>query len=88
MRSGAIPRGCGRAARENKEGLPCYRRVGDVLRWRVTTKYRSTKTKANPMTGKPIYITFLHVETEKLWTSSLDVHQPRYSCRRILAIDF
>jgi hypothetical protein len=41
--------------------MPCYRRVGDVSRRLLTTKYRSTKTKARAMIGKPIYITFLHV---------------------------
>jgi hypothetical protein len=41
--------------------MPCYRRVGDVSRRLLTRKYRSTKTKANPMIGKPMYITFLQV---------------------------
>jgi hypothetical protein len=62
MRSASIPRGGRRAAPENKEDLlPCYRRVGDVSRRLVTMKYTSTKTKANPMIGKPIYITSLQV---------------------------
>jgi hypothetical protein len=62
MRSGSIPHGGRRAAPENKEDLlPCYRRDGDVSRRLVTRKYTSTKTKANPMIGKPIYITSLHV---------------------------
>jgi hypothetical protein len=41
--------------------MPCYRRVGDVSRRLLTTKYMTTNTKASPMIGKPIYITFLHV---------------------------
>jgi hypothetical protein len=41
--------------------MSCYRRVGDVLRRLVTTKYRSTKTKPRAMIGKPMYITFLQV---------------------------
>jgi len=44
--------------------MPCYRRVGDVSRRLLTTKYRSMKTKANPMIGKPIYITILHVAAD------------------------
>jgi hypothetical protein len=58
-RSGSIPRVGARAALEDTE-MPCYRRAGDVSRRLLTTKYRSTK-KANPIIGKPIYITFLHV---------------------------
>jgi hypothetical protein len=54
-------------SRSGGQGRPAVvlRRVGDVSRRLLTTKYRSTKTKANPIIGKPIYITFLHVVADR-----------------------